>query len=283
MTFVWSQSILDVYTPITMIFVRFTLASVFLFAFVKLAKKLQKFDRKDWRLMIFAAFCEPFLYFIGESYGIVYSSASFAAVMVALIPLITPLAVWIVFGTRSSWMVILGLLISFSGILYMIFGTNFELVVDIRGILFLSLAVVSAVFYVLCIQKLTKKYNNFTIVYYQTVLGAVMFLPFFVGLGWQEFRTVPFDFTIYRNLVMLAIFGSGVAFICFVESIKQIGAVKTQMFGYLIPVVTAVGAYFLLNETFTTQKIIGIGVVVLGLFVSQIKWRRSSLQRYDFF
>jgi len=159
----------------------------------------------------------------------------------------------------------------------MIFGSSFELTVDIRGVLFLSLAVISAVFYVLCIQKLTKKYNNFTIVYYQTVLGALMFLPLFVTMGWQEFLTVPIDFSIYKNLVMLAIFGSGVAFICFVESIKQLGAVKTQMFGYLIPIVTAIGAYFILDEVFTSQKIIGICVVVVGLFVSQITRKQQKL------
>jgi drug/metabolite transporter (DMT)-like permease len=274
LTFVWSQSVLEVYSPITMIFIRLILASVFLFAFVKLAKKLQKFEHKDWRLMILAAFFEPFLYFLGESYGIMHSSASFAAIMVALIPLITPFAAWLILGTRSSLMIFLGLIVSFGGILYMVLGDNFELAVDVRGVLYLSLAVLSAVFYALCIQKLSVKYNNFTIVYYQTVLGALMFLPLFLSFGWKEFFAVSFDFKIYGNLVMLAIFGSGVAFICFVESIKQLGAVRTYLFSNLIPIVTAIGAYFLLNEVFTTQKIIGIGIVVSGLLISQVKFKR---------
>ena len=274
LTFVFSEQVLQVYSPITTISIRFFLASLFMFAFVTLAKKLQKFERGDWRLMIFAAFCEPFLYFICESYGIVYSSASFAAIMIALIPLITPLAVWLIFGIRSRWTIFLGLFISFGGILYMVLDNNFELTVDIRGILFLSMAVLSAVCYTLCILKLTQKYNNFTIVFYQTVLGAVMFLPFFVGFGWREFQSVPFDLTVFRNLVILAIFGSGVAFICFVESVKQIGAVKTALFSNLIPVTTAIGAYFILSTQFTSQKIIGIGIVILGLFVSQMKWKK---------
>ena len=275
LTFVWSERILEVYSPITMVFIRMVMASVFLHAFVKLAKKLQKLERKDWRLMLLAAFCEPFLYFVGESYGILYSSASFAAIMVALIPLISPLAAWLVFGVRSGWMIVLGLFVSFGGILYMILGDNFALTVDLRGVLFLGLAVLSAVFYLLCLMKLTKKYNNFTIVYYQTVLGALMFLPLFVSLGWREFRAVPMDVSIYGDLVLLAIFGSGVAFICFVESVKQIGAVRTQLFANLIPIVTAVAAYFLLSEAFTTQKIIGIAIVILGLFISQIEKKPS--------
>ena len=277
LSFVWSEQILKVYSPITMITIRLCLASLILFAFVKLAKKLQKLGRKDWGLMVLVALCQPFAYFIGESYGIVYSSASFAAIMIALIPLMVPLAVWLVFGIRSQWTIFLGLIISFGGILYMILGDNFELVVDVRGILFLSMAVLAAVFYALCISKLTEKYNNFTIVFYQTVLGTLMFLPVFVWLGGlQEFRSVPFDFTIFRNIILLAIFGSGVAFICYVESIKQIGAVRAAMFANLIPIVTVIGAFFLLNQVFTAQKIIGMSVVILGLFVAQIKLRKNN-------
>jgi len=279
LAFVWSEQILRVYSPITMITIRLCMASLLLFAFVKLAKKLQKLDRKDFGMIILVAFCQPFAYFISESFGILHSSASFAAIMIALIPLITPLAVWAVFGIRSRWTIFLGLILSFGGVLYMILGDNFELLVDVRGILFLSLAVVAAVIYVLCVSKLTQKYNNFTIVFYQTVLGTLMFLPLFAWFGWQEFRTVPFDFTIFRNILLLAIFGSGVAFICYVESIKQTGAVRTAMFANLIPIVTAISAYFLLNEIFTTQKIIGMSVVILGLFVAQMdfgKFRKKA-------
>jgi len=259
-----------------MITIRLCLATLILFAFVKLAKKLQKFAQKDWGLMIAAAVCQPLAYFIGESFGILHSGASFAAIMIALIPLIVPLAVWAVFGIRSQWTIFLGLIISFAGISYMILGDNFELIVDIRGILFLSLAVLAAVFYALCVSKLTEKYNNFTIVFYQTALGTLMFLPLFVGLGgWQEFRSIPFDFTIFRNILLLAIFGSGVAFICYVESIKRSGAVRTAMFANLIPIVTVIGAFFLLNQMFTAQKIIGMSIVILGLFVAQVKWKKS--------
>jgi len=273
LTFVWSKGVLEVYAPITMIFVRMALGSLFLYVFSKLAKKLQPIQRKDWGLVLLTAFFEPFLYFIGESYGLLHTSATFAGAIVALIPLIAPLALWLVYGIRTNLSVILGLVISFGGILYMLLGRNFELTVDIKGVLFLSMAVISAVCYLLCIQKMAQKYNNFTIVTYQTVLGAFMFLPLFLGLEWQEFRSIPFDWSIYKNLTMLAIFGSGVAFICFVESIRKIGAVRTQLFSNAIPIVTAIAAYFLLDEVFTSQKIIGICVVILGLFISQVKWR----------
>jgi drug/metabolite transporter (DMT)-like permease len=275
LTFVWSEQILTVYSPITMTFLRMVLASIILYIFSKFTKKLQKIERKDFRWIILIAFCEPFIYFIGESYGILHSSASFAAIMIALIPLIIPLGVWLVFGTRSSWAILAGLAISFSGILYMILGEGGKLLVDIRGVLFLLLAVFSAVAYSLLIQKMSQKYNAYTIVFYQTFLAALMFLPLFLGFSWKEFRSVPFDISVYKNLTMLAIFGSGVAFICFVSSVRIFGAVKTALFSNLIPIFTAVGAYFLLNKLFTWQEVIGICIVISGLFVSQMKWKKN--------
>jgi drug/metabolite transporter (DMT)-like permease len=278
LTFIWSEQILEVYSPITMTFLRMTLASVFLFIFVKFTKKLERIKGKDLRWMILIAFCEPFLYFIGESYGIVHSSASFAAIILATIPLFVPFGVWLFFGIRSSWTILTGLMVSFIGIFYMILGEDGKLLVDVRGVLFLSLAVFSAVIYSLLIQKMSAKYNQYTIVFYQTFLAALMFFPLFAGFGWKEFQSIPFDFSTYKNLAMLAIFGSGVAFICFVASIKEFGAVKTALFTNLIPVVAAIAAFLLLDKIFTWQEIIGMSIVILGLFVSQIKWRKKTIK-----
>jgi drug/metabolite transporter (DMT)-like permease len=276
LTFVWSEQILKVYQPITMTFIRLSLAAIFLGIFITVTGKWQKMERHDWRLILLIAFCEPFLYFIGESYGIIHSSASFAAIMVALIPLITPLGAWLFMGIRSKWTVFVGLAISFCGILYMILDGSGALLVDIKGVLFLLLAMFSSAAYALCIQKISHKYNNFTIVFYQTTLAALMFLPLFFAFEWREFQAIPFDWDIYKNLTMLAICGSCIAFVCFVESIKQLGAVKTVLFTNLIPIATAIGAYFMLNKTFTWQEVIGIGLVIFGLLISQIERKKKK-------
>jgi drug/metabolite transporter (DMT)-like permease len=67
-----------------------------------------------------------------------------------------------------------------------------------------------------------------------------------------------------------------VAFICFVASVKEFGAVKTALFTNLIPVFAALFAFLILNKIFTWQEIIGMSIVILGLFVSQIKSQKNK-------
>jgi len=48
------------------------------------------------------------------------------------------------------------------------------------------------------------------------------------------------------------------------------GLINANIFANLIPVFTAVIAYYVLKESFKILKIIGILIVICGLFISQI-------------
>jgi drug/metabolite transporter (DMT)-like permease len=72
-------------------------------------------------------------------------------------------------------------------------------------------------------------------------------------------------------LLKLAIFASSLAFIFYTYAIKHIGISKATAFTNAIPILTSVFAYFLLREGFNYLKIFGIGLVIAGLFISQIR------------
>ena len=69
---------------------------------------------------------------------------------------------------------------------------------------------------------------------------------------------------------MLAVFASVIAFVLFAAVVRKIGVAKTNVFVNLIPVFTAVLAWWLLGENLNTIKIVGITITVAGLFVSQL-------------
>ena len=52
--------------------------------------------------------------------------------------------------------------------------------------------------------------------------------------------------------------------------IKKIGLINANIFANLIPAFTAVIAFYVLKESLEIQKIIGIIIVICGLFISQI-------------
>ncbi|MBP5135776.1 MAG: DMT family transporter, partial [Paludibacteraceae bacterium] len=77
------------------------------------------------------------------------------------------------------------------------------------------------------------------------------------------------------STITLGVFASGLAFVWFGESIKNIGVSKTNAFLNLMPAVTAIASIALTGETIDKQGLIGIALVIAGLFTSQAKWRFS--------
>jgi drug/metabolite transporter (DMT)-like permease len=72
-------------------------------------------------------------------------------------------------------------------------------------------------------------------------------------------------------LLNLGVFASTFAFIFFTYAIKNLGITRANIFTNAIPVLTAIFAYFILGESITTVKMIGILVVIFGLFLSQLR------------
>lgn len=73
----------------------------------------------------------------------------------------------------------------------------------------------------------------------------------------------------------LAFFASCIAFILYAYSVKTVGINDANMFINIIPVFTALFAWYILDEALTLRKLAGIGVVIAGLFIAQVKMKRS--------
>lgn len=268
-SFIWSSILLKSYQPVTIIFIRLILSSVFLFSLIYLTGKNEKVERKDYRLVILSALFNPFLYFLGENYGLKYSSPTIAAVIIATIPLFSPLAGYLSFREKLTPVNFIGIAVSFAGVILMLFTRDLSLAADIRGVIFLSGAVISALMYTITLRKLTLKYSALVLVANQNLIGIFLFLPFFMILEAKQAVGVPLTAEIVSSMVLLSILASSLAFVFFAHSVKLLGISKSNIFSNLIPVFTAIFSYFLLSESFTMQKVAGIALVIGGVYLSE--------------
>ena len=276
-SFIWTKIVFMVYNPVTTVFLRLVISSVILFAVGKGFKKLGTIEKKDRLSILALAFFEPFLYFLGESFGLKYVSSTIGAVIISTIPLFSPIAAYYFHKEKLGKMNILGILISIIGVAIIIFNKSLSLIVSPIGLTCLFIAVGSAVGYSVVLKKLASKYNPVTLVTYQNTLGMIYFLPLFLILDWQHFiQAVPTQ-EVLTALLLLAVFGSTLAFICFTYGLNHLGITKSNMFINVIPVFTAIFAYFVINETLSLQKIAGMMVVIGGLFLSQIEFKRKTV------
>ena len=74
------------------------------------------------------------------------------------------------------------------------------------------------------------------------------------------------------NTLNLLYLGFGASALCFVTwnwAVRILGAVKTTVYIYLVPVVTVVSSVIILHETITPLAIAGTALTLTGLIVSQ--------------
>jgi drug/metabolite transporter (DMT)-like permease len=278
-SFIWYKEVYLNFSPLTVIFLRLVISSSILFLFTATIKKLQKLHSKDFKLFLLTAFFEPFIYFLGEAFGMKLISSTLAAIIIATIPLFTPIAAAYFYNERLSTINISGLIISIAGVCMVVFEKGFAITASLSGILLMMLAVCGAIGYSVCVKKLSERYNFFTIVAWQNFIGAIYFIPFFLlfNPGMEKMFTYPIE--TYIPVFKMAIFASTLAFLFFTMGIGKIGITRANIFVNIIPVFVAILSFLLLGERFTWIKIIGIGIVITGLLLSQLGAFSAGVQK----
>jgi len=271
MTFIWYKQVYAEFRPVSLVFLRLLIASPVLLLVSIVGKRLQRIRHRDLPFFLILALFEPFLYFMGESFGMQKVSPTLGAVIIATIPLFTPLAAGLFYHARFTRVNVAGIIISILGVCIVMAGEMSLSDSTIQGALLMFLAVFAAVGYSVMVIKLAGSYNSFSIVSWQSTIGMLYFLPLFLIFEWNQIGQVQWTFSVILPLLELALFGSALAFVFFTYSIKRLGMTRSSVFSNLIPVFTTLFSYFILRDEITLLKIAGIGVVVGGLLLTQLE------------
>ena len=90
-SFVWFKQANVYYKPLSIVILRLIISAVLIVLILKLSKNEEKIAKEDWKQLLLLAFFEPFLYFLGESFGLTMVSATAGAIIISTIPLFTPI------------------------------------------------------------------------------------------------------------------------------------------------------------------------------------------------
>ncbi len=273
-SYVWTNIALRSFTVITLLESRLLVATVVILLFGISTRQLQLPRREDIKWFLLLAIFEPFLYFIGETYGLKRISPTIASVMIATIPLFAPFSAYFILKEKISKANIAGIIVSFAGIVSIVtVSSDKATATDTTGVLLIALAVVSAICYATVLKKLSAHYNGITLVTYQNIIGFFYFLPLFLGIEAPHLHEIVWRTDSIVCMLLLALFASFIAFVLFAEAVRRIGVARSNVFCNLLPVLTAIFSALILHEVLPSQQIIGMVVVIAGLFVSQINKR----------
>lgn len=279
MSFIWSTQAYQSLNPTTTILMRLVVATIFFSAILFVFRLNERVKKEHLGLFALAAMFEPFLYFIFEGYGLKNTSPVIGSAIIAMIPLVTPIAARIFLKERLSTMNVVGFIISFAGVIVMLLNKNLEFTASPKGILFLSGAVLVAVGYSIALIRLTKLYKPLTITWMQNIIGMVYFIP--LAIIMERFQPSAFAnvSTYIVPILCLGVFCSAIAYALWAFAFSKLGASRANVYSNLIPVFTAIFSYLLAIENLTVNKTFGIVVVVAGLVLSQMKPKKPHPER----
>lgn len=73
------------------------------------------------------------------------------------------------------------------------------------------------------------------------------------------------------NILFLGIGASAVCFVTWNTAVNILGAIKTSVYIYMVPVITVVVSMLVLHEQLTKLSALGILLTLAGLVVSEVK------------
>ncbi len=277
-SYIWIKEVYKYLHPLTTIFFRLIISSVFLISFTLIIKKLERIRKGDIPSILLLSFFQPFMYFLGESYGISLVSPTVAAIMIATIPLFVPFSMYFLAKEPLGTNNFLGIFISFIGVLMVVLKNDLTLAAAPLGLMFMGIAVASVLGYSYLLQKMLNKYNPYTLITVQNFIGIFYFLPLVLIIDYKDLTSIVWNHELIFYLLALSIFASSAAYFLYMLGTKRLGVTRATLFTYLIPVFTAVLSYIYFQESFSIMKICGIFITLAGLVVGKIKFNRNILK-----
>ena len=272
MSFLWSDSVLDQNVPVfTFIFTRMVLAAIALTLFSLLTGRLQKIRRGDWKWFASMTAFEPFLYFLGETFGLkITGSPTLCSVIIATIPVFTLIVGQLFFHEKLSHLNRIGIFVAVAGVIgFIVLGGSLH-TEYLYGIGVLFLAVIGSTGYTAICKKLVDKgYNAFTIVTWQFILAMGYFLVPFLIWDAPTWTPVYLSWPVLRPILALALLCSGVAFVLYAACVDHIGMTRTVVFLPLVAIVSAVAASLMGQDTILPLQMAGIVVAMAGVVMAQ--------------
>ena len=253
------------YGPLTIAFLRIFFGAIPVVLLCYLKKiKIEAFS-KDWYWFAAIGIINLVIPFFLIAYGVQKVQSNLAAILMASTPLTAAgLAHFFIKNEKINFVKSLGILIGFSGIVFLFFD---DILINENNIFSAFLILFGSCFYVvgglLTLKISNKKNENVTASI--LIWGTLVLLPvsLFFEQPWN--LTPRLDSTL--ALIYLGIFSTGIAWLLRFYILKHNGLVFQAQVAYLIPIFGVILGFLILNEEITPKVIITLIAVIIGIYI----------------
>lgn len=280
-TFISTKVLLISFEPVEILFIRFMIGYFALWCVCPRRLKVRR-RKQEWYFAA-AGLCGVTLYYLFENIALTYTLASNVGVIISIAPFFSVIfSCLFLHDRRPNIRFFAGFLIALAGIFLISFGGEKNLQLNPVGDL---LAVIAAMIWA-AFSTITKKISGFGYNTIQTTrrtffYGLIFMVP---ALLLMDFHMELQQFASLKNVLNLLFLGFGASALCFVTwnlAVKILGSVKTSVYIYMVPVITAVTSALILHEKLTRTIVSGIVLTLIGLFLSEDrKTEKNTAKEY---
>ncbi len=267
---IWASAFFNIkiatysFGPVTIAFLRvlFGAIPVLLLCYFKNIK-IEAFS-KDWHWFAMIGFVNLVAPFFLIAYGVKSVQSNLAAILMSTTPLSsTVLAHFYTKNEKFNFIKTFGILIGFSGILYL-FSDN--LLIDENNFLSALLILLGSTCYVVggvLTLKISKKKN-------ENVTGSILIWAIIILIPLVSFIEQPWninprlDSTI--SVIYLGLVSTGIAWLLRFRILVNNGLIFQSQVSYLIPIFGTILSYIFLKELITTKVLISLIAVCVGIY-----------------
>ena len=270
LSLIWASAFFNIkiatysFGPVTIAFFRIFLGAIPV-VLLCLAKriKIEAFS-KDWLWFASIGFINLVIPFFLIAYGVQKVQSNLAAILMATTPLsATILAHFFTENEKFSWFKSIGILIGFSGIVFLFSDKvliNEENILYALAILFGSTCYVIGGILTLKISK--KKNENVTASI--LIWGSIIVFP--ISMFFEQPWNLSPSLDSMIALLYLGVFPTGIAWLLRFHILKNNGVIFQSQVAFLIPIFGVILGYIFLQEIITSKVMLSLVAVVLGIY-----------------
>ena len=268
LSFMFSKMALNVTDPVILLCCRFyvTVIALNLMIFARIMKP--NFKGKNIKAAILVGFLQPVLYFLLESYGLEYTTASFTGIIASISPVFTAVLGGILLNEKPSPKQWLFIGVSIVGVMMISLapggGSN-----TLTGCLCLLGAYLVGSLYSILVRKLSKEFTAFELTYVMFTVGFLFFgVSALVQYGSETFAMIGNALSHKEFLIGIFYLGalaSVGAFMMLNFAVAHLPVTQVMIFGSFATIISTLAGVFVMGDPFTIITFIAFILIFVGV------------------
>jgi len=239
--------------------------------------------RRHWTLIAALGFFGVGFFQIAVYTGLNYTGTINAVLMNSACPVFIVAIAWLLDGDRTTPRQIAGMLISLAGIAVIVTRGQIDQLLHLRfnaGDLIILLAMPAWGLYCVLLKRVPKSLDTLGLLFAANLWGLAFIAPALVVEA-TFIRTPVLSWLSLGAMLYIGVFASFLAYICWNKGVELVGPNKAGFTSHLLPAFATVLAVFTLGEQLKLFHLVGISVVLFGVWLATSSRRKAIVAQPD--